>query len=119
MNECKAVGYRIEAGGLWGNVAISCNVGTVNDLGKPIERRILELIFDDDRFEAAAAVDVPQLDSLEVIRSDVLALGDGHNLLGGHVEELRIGIDEFLDQPRASNPVDVGILASPTSWSAL
>src|SRR5256885_16795323 len=111
MEQREAMGSRVETGRLGADVAISRNIGPVNDLSETVERRILETVLDDDRFEAAASVDVPQLDSIDVIWNGIFSLGDGHHVIRGLVHELRVGIDKLLDQPRASYPVDVGILS--------
>src|SRR6266513_258804 len=50
---------------------------------------------------------VPKLDVFHVVRNRVFSFGDRHHLVGRHKEKRRIGINKFLDQPRASHSVDL------------
>src|ERR1700682_4903354 len=83
----------------------------MHDLGEPVECRVVQLVFEDDRLEAAAAVDMPQLDATHVVRDGALALPDADHVSGGHIHELRLRVDEALDQPWARNQIDAGILS--------
>src|SRR5438128_489805 len=83
-------------------------VGTVDDPGEKPEGRIGQAVLDDDRLEAAAAVDMAQLDLGHVKRKRSLALGHGPDLIGADEQELRVRVHEPADQPGAGDPVDVG-----------
>src|SRR5438128_436297 len=50
---------------------------------------------------------MPELNALHVIRDGTLPFGDRHHLLGRHKQKLRARINEFPDQPRAGDPVDL------------
>jgi len=52
-----------------------------------------------------------ELDPRHVIGHSTLLLGHGRHVRRRHVEELGFRVDEALDQPRASDPVDAGVLA--------
>jgi hypothetical protein len=52
-----------------------------------------------------------ELDVPDVIRSGVEPFGFRHHLVSGDENELRLLIDEFSDQPRASDPVDLDVFA--------
>jgi len=56
---------RVETGSLWTVVAVSRYICTVNNLCKAVERWVLQLVLDDDRIEAAAAVNVSEFDTLD------------------------------------------------------
>jgi hypothetical protein len=68
-------------------------------------------VFEEDRLEAAATVDVAELDTGDVIRDGPLSIGHGGDLGGRHVEELGFRVDEALDQPGTCNTVDAGVLS--------
>ena len=53
-----------------------------------------------------------ELDILHVIWRRALFSRFGHHLIGRHVDELRVLVDELLDKPRAGYAVDAGVLAS-------
>ncbi len=55
VDEGEAVSDGVEAGSLRTVVAVSRDVGAVNDLGETLERLILEAVLDNDRFKAATA----------------------------------------------------------------
>src|SRR5437762_12738195 len=42
---------------------------------------------------------MPQLDVFHVVRNSVQSLGLVHHLVGGNKDELRVVVDEFLDEP--------------------
>jgi len=54
---------------------------------------------------------MPQLDVFHVVEDGVQALSLVDHLVGRDENELRIPVDEFLDQPRAGDPVDLDVLA--------
>jgi len=58
VDQCEAVSYRVQTGGLRADVAVGRDISAVNDLCEAVERWILEFVFDDDRIEAAAPIDV-------------------------------------------------------------
>ena len=61
--------------------------------------------------KSAAAVDVAQLHAFGVVGNTALPLGHVEDLLRRDVDELGILVDEFPDEPRTRDPVDVGVLA--------
>src|SRR3954451_12791916 len=76
-----------------------------------IECGIADVIGAYDRVERTIVADMTELDVLDVIwRATDLACDCGH-LVRRHVDEFGIWINEAADQPRASNAVDLGVLA--------
>ncbi len=112
VDEGEAVSDGVEAGSLRTVVAVSRDVGAVNDLGETLERLILEAVLDNDRFKAATAIDVPELNVRYVVGDRIFALRRRHHFLGGNVEECGLAVDEPLDEPRARHPIYVGVLPS-------
>src|SRR6266540_4350887 len=86
-------------------VAIVGDIGAVHDPRQQLQRQVVELVLLDQHLERAEPVAVRVLSIGRVVRVCVLQLGDLEHLVGGHVEELRLGVDEVLDQPRAGDPV--------------
>src|SRR5205814_790705 len=103
-------GDGIEPGGLRADIAIARDVGSVDDLGQALKRGVPELVLEEDRFEAAAAVHVAELDVPDVVRRRTFGFSHRHHLFGGHIEEFRLRINEAFDQPGAGYPIDLGIL---------
>jgi len=66
---------------------------------------------------------VPELDIVDVIRGGVSLLRFHRDLVGGHVDELRLLVDESCDEPRTRDAVDAGMFAGdplhdiPPTWS--
>jgi len=58
----EAVGDRVKSGRLRHDAPVRRDVCAVDDLGEHTEGRIVEVVLEDDRLEAAAAVNVAQLD---------------------------------------------------------
>ena len=54
---------------------------------------------------------MPELDAFDVEGRGANALRLAQDLVGGHVEELGLAIDEPLHQPWARDTVDLGVLA--------
>src|SRR5262249_21444902 len=54
---------------------------------------------------------VPQFDVFHVVEDGAQAFGLVHHLVGWNENELRVLVDEFLDQPWAGDPVDLDVLA--------
>src|SRR5437660_1324535 len=77
VDQREAVSDRVESRRLRTDVAVSRDISPVNDLGQSVERRVLQSVLEDDRVEAAAPVDMPKLDPLDVVRSGALPLRDG------------------------------------------
>ena len=50
-----------------------------------------------------------EFDVLHVVRDGVEAFGLGHDLVARHENELGVLVDEFLDQPRAGDPIDLHV----------
>src|SRR2546422_3037691 len=88
------------------------HVGTVDDTGQLREPRVAQLIFADDRFEAAPSIDVAELDVWHVIGNGLFALGGRHDIGRWHEQELSLRVDKSLDQPGTGDPIDVRIRAS-------
>src|SRR5262245_13513984 len=87
-------------------------VGAVHDLPEEKERRVTtEPVLLQYGFERALLAVVAQLDSFYIVGSGAQPRRFAHNLLGGREEELRLRIDELLDQPRARDPVDFHALS--------
>src|ERR1700736_4389183 len=111
MDHCEAVGDGLQAGSLRGLVDVGGDVCSMHDQRQPVQSRVLQPVFEDDRFEAAAAVHVAQFDPSDVVGQSPFPLGNGHHLGGGHVYEVGFRVDESLDQPGACDPVDAGVLS--------
>src|SRR5262249_50633422 len=52
-----------------------------------------------------------QFDVFHVVEDGAQAFGLVHHLVGWNENELRVLVDEFLDQPWAGDPVDLDVLA--------
>src|SRR5438094_10244849 len=107
----EASGNGAQPCGLGRDLHIVGHVGAVDDTGQLRERWIGELVFADDRFEAATSVDMAELDVRHVIGNRVLARGDRHDVGGRDEQELGLGVDKSLDEPGTGNTIDVRIRA--------
>src|SRR5581483_8644007 len=85
-------------------------VGAPDDGGEMIERRVSDLVNAQDRVERAALAFVREFDAVDVVRRGARLFGYGENLILGHIDELRVRIDEAADQPWAGNAVDLWTL---------
>src|SRR5258705_11732932 len=76
-----------------------------------VERRILDRIDAQNGSERAAFALVRELHPVDVVGYPAHLLSDGKNLILRDVNELRIGVDEASDQPRAGNAVDLRVFS--------
>src|SRR5262249_58656764 len=53
---------------------------------------------------------MPEFDPFDIVGRGTLALSNGQHLVGWHKQELRIRVDELLDQPGTGDPVDLHTL---------
>src|ERR1700694_3793081 len=98
LHERESVRDGVQARSLGAVVALRGEVRTINDRCKTLEGWIVEAELDHDRFEAAAAVDVSELDVLDVVRGRRFPFGRRHDLVRGYVQELCGGVDEVCGQ---------------------
>jgi hypothetical protein len=84
------------------------SVGSANDKRKSCERRIggCQVVFADDRIEAALVAVMPELHIRDVIGCCTLAVRDVEHLIRRGVKELRFRIHEALDEPGTGNTID-------------
>ena len=118
VHQREAVGDRVQACSLRAGGSIRADVGAVHDLRQPLQAGILQRVLDHDRLEAAAPVDVAELDVLDVVGCGALSRRDGHDLIRGHVQEFSVLVDESLDEPWACDAIDIGVLARDPLHSA-
>src|SRR6516165_10725866 len=75
--------------------------------GEMLQGRIIKPILVQEGIERAQLTNMAEFDIRDVIGDGTGAPGDFQDLSRGHVEKFRILIDEPLDQPRASDPIDL------------
>src|SRR5262249_54336571 len=89
---------------------VECIVGicAIDDLSKEDERRVARkpVLFEDCLERALFAV-VTELDALHVVRGGAEAFCFLHHLVRRDENELGTFVDEFLDQPRAGDAIDL------------
>src|SRR6267143_4379061 len=107
----EAEGDGEQSGGLWREVQ-SVRIGSTNDDGKLMQRRVRQLILLQKSIEAAAGPVMRELDALHIVGDGVALRGASEDGGGRCKEELRLGINEALDQPWARDAVDLWMLAS-------
>src|SRR5256884_9023135 len=98
VEQVEAFGDREQAARLRCRVAIGGDIGAVHDPRQKLQRRLVELVLLEQHLERAEPVAVRVFGVGGVVGVGTLTLGDLENLVGGYVEELRLGIDEVLDQ---------------------
>src|SRR6266566_8093142 len=76
-----------------------------------IERRVLDFVDAQNGIERAALALVRELHPVDVVGYPAHLLSDGKNLILRDVNELRIGVYEASDQPRAGDTVDLWMFA--------
>ena len=81
-------------------------VGASDDLREMLQGGIGEPILLQKGIEGAELTDVAELHARDVIGDGTGRLGDGQDLIGRHVEEFSVLVDEPFNQPRARDPVD-------------
>ena len=87
-------------------------VGAVDDLSKQHERRIFsEFVFFQYRFERAFLAMVTQLDVFDVVRDGAETFRFLRDPVGRDEDELGVLVDEFLDQPRTGDAIDLNPFA--------
>src|SRR6267378_1882455 len=114
----EAEGDGEQPGRLWCEVQL-VGIGPANDDGKLMEGRIRQSILLEERIEAAAGPVMRELDALHIVGDGVALLGTSEDTSRRCKEELRFGINEPLDQPRACNAVDLWMLPSYPTHRAL
>src|SRR5260370_10601114 len=70
------------------------------------ERRVVELVFFQERVERAAVAMMAELDARDVVRDGALAFSNAHHLVLWHEQERRLLVDKSADQPGTRDPVD-------------
>src|SRR5438128_4816440 len=105
VEQVEPFGDREQAARLRGRVAIVGDIGAVHDPRQKLQCRLVERVLLEQYLERAEPVAVRVFGFGGVVGVGTLALGNLEHLLGRHVEELRLGIDEVLDQPRAGDAV--------------
>ena len=86
-------------------------VRAAHDERELLERRVVEAVVLQESVEAAELAFVREVDVRYVVGNRVARLRGITHLLGRHVQELRVLVDEARDQPRAGNAVYFGALA--------
>ena len=111
MDETEPGGDRLEPTALRRLIRIGGDVGGVDDLADRDQRRVArQPVLDQDALERAATVDVAELGAVDVERNRALARRHLGDLLGGDEQELRIGIHEAPDEPRAGDAIHGSVL---------
>ena len=88
-------------------------IGAVYDLAQEFKRRVaVEAILFKNRFKGALAALVPELNVFHVERRCAQANSLAHNLIPGDIIELRLGINELLNEPGTGDPIDPGLFSS-------
>src|SRR5262249_10527482 len=82
------------------------DVGGVDDAGQPGQGGVIvEVVLVDEDFEGALVASVGVGGVLGVEGVAVLFGGDGQDLVGRHVEDVGVGVDEPADEPWAGDAV--------------
>jgi hypothetical protein len=87
---------------------MSGRVRAPHDQSKLVKRRIGDVVDAQERIEGASLALVGELDIGNVIGDGTYGLGLGEHPLCRDIDELRFGVDEPADEPRARNTVDLG-----------
>ena len=97
---------------LRGDVSVLAHVGPVDDLREEREGRIVaELVVLDQDLEGAEAVAVGVGRTRRVEARRTLAGSVVEHLVAGHVDDLRVMVDELPDQPWTGDAIGMGVLA--------
>src|SRR5262249_19013419 len=108
----KALGNGFEARSLGLMIKRIVGIGAVDDLAEQEERVVVrQFVLLQDGLERTLLAVMTQFDTFHVIRNGIETLRFIHDLFGRDEEELRILVDEFLDQPWACDPIDFHVLA--------
>src|SRR5215213_11465193 len=108
----EALGNRVKSGpfGL-----IPERIVRVSSVDNPAEQHqcgiAVELVLLHDRLERALLAVMTQFDVRHVVWNSVEPFRLGHNLVARYENELGILVDKFLDQPRASYPINLHALS--------
>src|SRR5262245_43768173 len=100
-------GGGVETGRLGGEAAI-VGVGAAHDHRQRAQRGVRELVAIDKRVERAFGTVMTEVDVGDVVRDRAAPLRLRGDLLRRHEDELRPGVDEARDQPRARDAIDTG-----------
>src|SRR6266702_8852683 len=92
VQEVEALGDREQAARLRRRVAIVGDIGAVHDPRQKLQRRLVELVLLEQHLERAETVAVRVFSIGGVVGVRALALGNLEHLVGGDVEELRLGV---------------------------
>src|SRR6266852_3819325 len=98
VQQVEAFCDREQAARLRRRVAIVGDIGAVHDPREQLQRRVVELVVLEQHFERAEPGAVGVLGAGRVVGVRSLALGDLQLLRSGDVEELRMRVDEVLEQ---------------------
>src|SRR5262249_21548399 len=105
VEQVEALCDREQAARLRGRVAVVGDVGAVHDTRQQPQGGVIELVLLNQHLEGTQPVAVCVLGVRGVVRVGALAFSYLEYLVGGHVEELRVLVDEVLDQPGTGDPV--------------
>src|SRR5712691_619064 len=84
----------------------------MDDAREQLQRRVVQVVLLEKYLERTEPITVREPCSRRVVGVRALSFGDLEHLLSRNVEESRVGVDEVLDQPRASDPVGLRAFAS-------
>src|SRR5204863_2871439 len=105
VDEAYPLQERLDPNRLWRDCLIG-GVGAANDLRHVDHRRIFfETVLPDECVEAALRAAMAELYVLHVVWRRVSRSRLSHHLVGRHVDELGVLVDEFLDEPRARDAI--------------
>jgi hypothetical protein len=91
---------------------VSGDVGGMDDAGQAHEGEVAgEVEGVDEDLEGALVVAVGELGAGRVKGVRTVARGNGEDLVGGHVRDLGVGVDEAANKPRAGDAVGLETLA--------
>src|SRR5215210_4227304 len=108
----EALGNRVESRPFGLTPERIVGVSSVDDPAEQHQCGIaVELILLDDRLERALLAVMTQFDVRHVVWNSVEPFRLGHHLVARYENELGVLVDKFLDQPRASNPIDLHALS--------
>ena len=90
----------------WVGVEVGVDVGGVDDRCQTNEGGVIaEVKLVNENFEAALGAAMAELGAVGIETPRALSRGNGENVDPGDVEDLRVGVDEALNEPGASNAI--------------
>src|SRR3989442_1788041 len=100
---------RVEAGRLRRELP-GVGVRAAHNQREGTERRVVELVFLQERVERAALAMMTELHARDVVRDRALAFSNAHHLVLWHEQERRLLVDESADQPGTRDSIDACLL---------